>query len=159
MKIEEFLERLQGVESDGKGGYMACCPAHDDSNPSMHVNVGDDGRILVKCFSGCTAAEIVGALRLKLSDLMPDKKGKATKRKTAAKKTKAAAKKTASVEPSFKAPKKRDFGKAVCNYEYQDETGPGAPAGYGQRQEDVRPGTSGSGQQVRLELRDEPRRR
>ena len=73
MKIEEFLERLQGVESDGKGGYMACCPAHDDSNPSMHVNVGDDGRILVKCFSGCTAAEIVAAMGLKLKDLMPEK--------------------------------------------------------------------------------------
>lgn len=120
MKIEEFLERLQGVESDGKGGYMACCPAHDDSNPSMHVNVGDDGRILVKCFSGCTAEEIVAAMGLKLKDLMPEKeRGK----RKAAKKTKAAAKKTASVEPSFKAPKKRDFGKAVCNYEYQDETG------------------------------------
>lgn len=121
MKIEEFLERLNGVESDGKGGYMACCPAHNDSNPSMHVNVGDDGRILVKCFSGCTASEIVEALGLKLADLMPEKtRGK---RKAAAKKTKAAAKKAASVEPSFKAPKKRDFGKAVSNYEYQDETG------------------------------------
>ena len=120
MKIEEFLERLQGVESDGKGGYMACCPAHDDSNPSMHVNVGDDGRILVKCFSGCAATEIVAAMGLKLKDLMPEKER--GKRKTA-KKTKAAAKKAASVEPSFKAPKKRDFGKAVCNYEYQDETG------------------------------------
>ena len=119
MKIEEFLERLQGVEADGKGGYMACCPAHDDSNPSMHVNVGDDGRILVKCFSGCTAAEIVGALRLKLSDLMPDKKGKATKRKTA----KAKAAKPAAVLPRAAAPKKRDFGKAVANYEYQDESG------------------------------------
>ena len=76
MKIDEFLARLQGVEGDGRGGWMACCPAHDDHNPSMHVNVGRDGRILVKCFAGCSAEEIVGALGLKKSDLMADE-GKA----------------------------------------------------------------------------------
>lgn len=76
MKIDEFLARLQRVEGDGRGGWMACCPAHDDHNPSMHVNVGRDGRILVKCFAGCSAEEIVGALGLKKSDLMADE-GKA----------------------------------------------------------------------------------
>ena len=120
MKIEEFLERLQGVESDGKGGYMACCPAHDDSNPSMHVNVGADGRILVKCFSGCTAGDIVSAMGLKLKDLMPEKE---TKRKAAKKPAKKSAAKKDEVQPSFKEPKKRDFGKLVEKYEYQNETG------------------------------------
>lgn len=119
MSIEEFLQRLEGVEADGKGGYMACCPAHDDKNPSMHVNVGDDGRILVKCFSGCSTRDIVSAMGLKMKDLMPAKE-KPGKRKP---KAKAAAKKAASVEPSFKAPKKRDFGKLVETYQYQNESG------------------------------------
>lgn len=29
MSIEDFLGKLNGVTSDGKGGWMACCPAHD----------------------------------------------------------------------------------------------------------------------------------
>lgn len=71
MTVNEFLSRLEGVTPDGKGGYMACCPAHDDHNPSMHVNEGADGRILVKCYAGCSTAEIVAAMGLKLKDLMP----------------------------------------------------------------------------------------
>ena len=67
MTVNEFLSRLQGVTPDGKGGWMACCPAHDDHNPSMHVNEGADGRILVKCYAGCTTAAIVAAMGLKVA--------------------------------------------------------------------------------------------
>ena len=80
MRIDDFLARLQGVTEDGKGGWMACCPAHDDHNPSMHVNVGRDGRILVKCFAGCTADEIVGALGLTRADLMAEQSGAAARK-------------------------------------------------------------------------------
>jgi hypothetical protein len=34
--------------------------------------VGDDGRILVRCFGGCRASEIVGSLGLALGDLFPE---------------------------------------------------------------------------------------
>ena len=135
MTIDEFLGKLQGVTSDGKGGWMACCPAHDDHNPSMHVNVGADGRILVKCYAGCTTADIVAALRLKMRDLMPEgatgrgaDKGKA---KSKAKPSKAAtgrksadsAKSAAKVAgPTFAARKKRP-SKHVCYYNYEREDG------------------------------------
>lgn len=75
MTVSEFLSRLQGVTPDGKGGWMACCPAHDDHNPSMHVNEGADGRILVKCYAGCSTAAIVAAMGLKVKDLMPARPG------------------------------------------------------------------------------------
>jgi hypothetical protein len=33
---------------------MACCPAHDDRNPSLSVRRAPDGRVLVHCFAGCS---------------------------------------------------------------------------------------------------------
>ena len=134
MKIEEFLEKLQGVTSDGKGGWMACCPAHDDHNPSMHVNVGNDGRILVKCYAGCTTSDIVAAMGIKMSDLMAEKPGKKNiakpkKRQSSHKGSGAdgsAKRKTVvgSPLPACSAPKKpRDRGKLVCEYVYKREDG------------------------------------
>lgn len=123
MTIEDFLSRLKGVTSDGKGGWMACCPAHDDKNPSMHVNVGNDGRILVKCYAGCTTSAICAALGIKMRDLMPDKPD-AKKRKAPAKKK--TVRKVAPVVagPLDAAPKKpRDRGRLVCEYVYKDESG------------------------------------
>jgi putative DNA primase/helicase len=66
------LERLTAaLETHGspvvKG--FACCPAHDDSNPSLKVSQGDRGA-LVKCFAGCTPEAVTGALGVKLADLM-----------------------------------------------------------------------------------------
>ncbi|MBK7393823.1 MAG: hypothetical protein IPI64_11085 [Chloracidobacterium sp.] len=51
-----------------RGGYMARCPAHDDKSPSLSVKSAD-GKILVHCFAGCTANEIVTSLGLNLFDL------------------------------------------------------------------------------------------
>ena len=35
-------------------GWSACCPAHDDRNPSLSISAGSDGRALLKCHAGCT---------------------------------------------------------------------------------------------------------
>lgn len=124
MSIDEFLGKLEGVTSDGKGGWMVCCPAHDDHNPSMHVNVGADGRILVKCYAGCKTEDIVAALGLKVRDLMPEKAGRRGKGKAKAKAAKepAAVTPEAIVKPLAEYRKKRP-SKFVCNYNYQDESG------------------------------------
>lgn len=53
---------LQKVRWVGDFKFTACCPAHDDRNPSLAVSdVG--GKILVKCFSGCGQESVIGALR------------------------------------------------------------------------------------------------
>jgi hypothetical protein len=44
-------------------GWTARCPAHDDSNPSLSIRDGDDGKVLVRCHAGCTQAEVIVALR------------------------------------------------------------------------------------------------
>jgi len=67
MTVEEFLPYLEAVRRSS-GGYVACCPAHEDKSPSLSVREGEKG-ILVHCFAGCTLDEVCGALRLTLQDL------------------------------------------------------------------------------------------
>ena len=69
MMTPEFLSRLDGLRKTSRG-WRACCPAHDDRNPSLDIAVGDDGRLLLKCRSrGCSAEAIVSAVGCKTADL------------------------------------------------------------------------------------------
>lgn len=68
--LETVLEGLQGVRENG-AGLKALCPAHDDTNPSLSVKEGDDGRVLLKCFAGCDAGAIVAAMGLDMAALFP----------------------------------------------------------------------------------------
>lgn len=45
----------------GDGKYKACCPAHDDKNPSLSITE-KDGRVLFYCHSGCTQTEVIQVL-------------------------------------------------------------------------------------------------
>jgi hypothetical protein len=121
MKIEEFLAKLEGVQNSGSGKWVARCPAHDDHNPSLGVAVGDDGRILVKCYAGCSAESIVSAMGLKMSDLMPESAGRAEDVRAAKAPPAVSAADLLSAKPTE--PKKRDFGKLVESYDYQDASG------------------------------------
>jgi hypothetical protein len=73
VRIEEFLSRLQKVKKTGPNNWMACCPAHNDKNPSLTVAVGDNGGIIVKCFPGCSFEEIISSLGLQAHELMPER--------------------------------------------------------------------------------------
>ena len=69
--LENLLARLDKVRQSGSE-WQALCPAHDDKNPSLSIKEGDDGVLLVKCHTGCTARDIVAAVGLGLGDLFPD---------------------------------------------------------------------------------------
>lgn len=70
--VERFLERLKDVRKRGNG-WTACCPAHDDQHPSLDVDIGEDGRLLLMCRSGgCDAADICAAAGVDLRELFPD---------------------------------------------------------------------------------------
>jgi putative DNA primase/helicase len=69
--IEEILSRLEGVKKRGKG-YIAKCSAHPDKNPSLSLSELPDGRILIKCFAGCSPQDILASMGLSMSDLFPD---------------------------------------------------------------------------------------
>lgn len=68
--FERVLANLTKVRGRN-GNYVACCPAHDDKSPSMTIRETPDGKILMHCFSGCSIAEITGAIGVDLSDLFP----------------------------------------------------------------------------------------
>ena len=69
--IDAVLHRLEKVKRVAPDKWQALCPAHDDKRPSLSVREAEDGRVLLKCWSGCGAAEIVSALGLSLADLFP----------------------------------------------------------------------------------------
>lgn len=54
-------------------GFILRCPAHEDRKPSLSVSIGTDGRVLLKCFCGCTALAICEAIGKTLRDLFPKK--------------------------------------------------------------------------------------
>lgn len=66
-KTDDLVARLERVRKSGKG-YMARCPAHDDGSASLSIREGDDGRVLLNCFAGCSFNEIVDALGIQPSD-------------------------------------------------------------------------------------------
>ena len=68
--IGNLLNRLEKVKGS-KGRWTACCPAHGDKSPSLAITMLDDGRILLKCFAGCSAYEIVSAVGMDMTDLFP----------------------------------------------------------------------------------------
>lgn len=71
-----MIERLTGHDCHPKqrgGAWLARCPSHADSTPSLTVSQGKDGRVVVHCFAGCTTEAIVGALGMGMQDLFPAK--------------------------------------------------------------------------------------
>ncbi len=51
--------------------WMARCPAHADNGPSLSIKALEDGRILIHCFAGCGASDVLAAVGMSLSDLYP----------------------------------------------------------------------------------------
>jgi hypothetical protein len=72
MDVNNLLSRLDKVRSTGNGKWMACCSAHNDRSPSLAIKQTDDEKLLLHCFSGCSVVDILGAIGLELSDLMPE---------------------------------------------------------------------------------------
>ena len=70
--FQTIISRLSNARRTGKG-YMARCPAHQDRSSSLSICCTNDGTILLKCFAGCGAGEVVSALGLTLGDLFPVK--------------------------------------------------------------------------------------
>jgi hypothetical protein len=70
--VRDALERHECGPTGPDHRYVARCPGHEDRSPSLSVGEGVDGRALLHCFAGCTAADIVAALGLHMQDLFAD---------------------------------------------------------------------------------------
>ena len=127
MRIEEFLQRLEGVKGpNASGEYLAKCPAHDDRTQSLCIREAEaengGTKILIKCQTGrCSTREIVTAMNLQMKDLFDGTQGG----KSGAgggesfRKSAESGAKASSAEP------KADKGKKtfVCAYTYRDKDG------------------------------------
>ncbi len=68
VRVEPLLARLERVGKTHTG-WAARCPAHEDDRPSLSIGVGEDGRILLRCFAGCELDAILQRLGLETRDL------------------------------------------------------------------------------------------
>ncbi len=75
MTAETLLAQLNGVRETGHGKYVARCPAHDDKSPSLAIKDCGDGRVLLHCFAGCETEDVLNAIGLTFSDVMPERIG------------------------------------------------------------------------------------
>lgn len=80
--LDALLARLHGAKKSGHG-WIAQCPAHNDRNPSLRVDLGHGGRILLHCHALCTPENVVAAVGMTLADLMPQNPVYETSRKPA----------------------------------------------------------------------------
>jgi hypothetical protein len=66
---QRVLERLAGVKQSAPDRWMARCPAHEDKSPSLSIREMGDGRVLINCFGGCGARDVLDSIDLRMSDL------------------------------------------------------------------------------------------
>ena len=58
----EALAKALGGRKVG-GSWMARCPVHDDRRPSLSIEDGLDGKVLVYCHAGCDQMRVIAELR------------------------------------------------------------------------------------------------
>jgi len=72
MRVDDLVTRLDGVKRKSSGGWIARCPAHEDTQPSLSIDPGSNGKIVMRCFAGCEVTAIVAAMGLSMTDLFDD---------------------------------------------------------------------------------------
>lgn len=68
MHLNELLARFTDV-TQVSDGYLARCPAHNDSKPSLRIFVGEDRKAGLACRAGCDNDAVRRAARLNWEDL------------------------------------------------------------------------------------------
>ncbi|MEQ9461113.1 MAG: AAA family ATPase [Phycisphaeraceae bacterium] len=60
-RLWQRLMELPKVRAEGDG-FKACCPAHDDNNPSLSFWRDAENGVGIKCYAECESAAVLGAL-------------------------------------------------------------------------------------------------
>ncbi len=75
MNINDFIGYFEKSYRSGKDEYQCLCPAHNDKTASLSIKNLPDERILIHCFAGCAANDILGAVGLTFDDIVPKRLG------------------------------------------------------------------------------------
>lgn len=58
--IQNVLDHFENVKKAGRG-WVAYCPIHENDGarhqPSLKIDIGEDGRALLHCHAGCPTPE------------------------------------------------------------------------------------------------------
>jgi len=57
INAQRVLDRLSPWHAEG-GGVLGVCPSHNDTNPSLKVDITESGRILLYCRAGCDSRSV-----------------------------------------------------------------------------------------------------
>ena len=68
MDTTTFLQRFNGLQRKSNDQFTACCPAHEDSTPSLSITFQGE-RVLLHCHAGCAVENIVAEVGLTMQDL------------------------------------------------------------------------------------------
>ncbi|MGW6920876.1 phage/plasmid primase, P4 family [Streptomyces sp. NPDC054950] len=69
MQFTEILDRFSEVSEQDDGGYLALCPSHDDTKPSLRIWRGDDNKVRITCRAGCASQDVIDAVGLAWREL------------------------------------------------------------------------------------------
>ena len=70
LPMDILRKRLRGMRGD-RPTFMACCPAHHDTKPSLSVTEKPDGTVLLHCHANCPVENVLDALGIRLCHLFP----------------------------------------------------------------------------------------
>jgi len=73
MNVDHILDQLESVRRIKPDQWVACCPAHEDSTPSLAIRDTGD-KLLMRCYAGCTFQEIADALGMHPREFFRDSK-------------------------------------------------------------------------------------
>ena len=73
MNADRILDRLDKVRRIKPDSWVACCPAHADTSPSLAIADKGD-RLLVHYYAGCSIDEIRAAMGLEANEFFADGK-------------------------------------------------------------------------------------
>jgi len=86
LQLDEFIKHFNGVKRIGTGNtYKALCPCHNDKEQSLSISLGEENKILLKCFANCHYLDILAAVGLTKDDISnkgKTKQGKSWRKKT-----------------------------------------------------------------------------
>lgn len=71
--VIDFLSRLERVHQSAPNRWRAMCPCHESRSRSQTMSVREtaDGTVLIKCFAGCSALDVIKKVGMRPGDLFP----------------------------------------------------------------------------------------
>ncbi len=78
MNAAEFLALVEGKTGHKakqvRKGWSAHCPAHDDKESSLSVMDGNGGKVVMRCFAGCSFESIIASVNVPARDLCGERR-------------------------------------------------------------------------------------